>query len=138
LILPYLSNQLSGACLTIFILSILFPHANDLGTTLPSVNWQNAFIAEFIFSFLLMFVILNVTSRHMKKGVMAEVTIGATIGILALIGGPVTGASMNPARSIAPAIFSLKFKYLWLYILAPITGTVLAASISKIIIEQKK
>ena len=80
-----------------------------------------------------MFVILNISTGHMEKGIMAGVAVGGTITLEALIGGPMTGASMNPARSIGPALVSFNFDALWLYIIAPITGALLATPTCRLI-----
>lgn len=111
------------ACL---VLRILFPEHDSLGATLPSVDLIRAFIIEVILSFLLMFVILNVSTEHMEKGIMAGVAVGGTIAFEALLAGPLTGASMNPARSLAPALVSGHFLEVWIYLLAPVIGTFLA------------
>jgi aquaporin Z len=81
---------------------------------------------EVILSFLLMFVILNVSTGHKEKGIMAGVAVGGTVGFEALLGGPMTGASMNPARSLGPAIVSGHLDSLWIYLAAPILGMFLA------------
>jgi aquaporin Z len=88
---------------------------------------------EAILSFLLMLVILNMSTGHMEKGVMAGVAIGGTVALEALIGGPVTGASMNPARSLGPALISGQLAFLWIYLSAPVVGTVLAAPVCRLI-----
>lgn len=133
LILPYIISQLIGAFLAVYTLHLIFPTAIDFGTTLPSSTWQVTFVAEVVFTFLLMFVILNVSTGHMEKGIMAGVAVGATVGVLALIGGPISGASMNPARSIAPAFMSSKLQHLWVYIAAPILGAIIAVPVAYVI-----
>ena len=126
LVLPYIGSQLIGALAAAAVLRVLFPEHNTLGATLPSGSILQAFVMEVILSFLLMFVILNVSTGHMEKGIMAGVAVGGTVGLEALIGGPVTGASMNPARSIGPALVAGQLQHLWLYIAAPVTGMLLA------------
>ena len=126
LVLPYIGSQLIGALAAATVLRILFPEHSTLGATLPSGSILQAFVMEVILSFLLMFVILNVSTGHMEKGIMAGVAVGGTVGLEALIGGPVTGASMNPARSIGPAVISGQLEHLWLYIAAPVAGMLLA------------
>jgi aquaporin Z len=74
-----------------------------------------------------MFVILNVSTGAMEKGIMAGAAIGATVMLCALFGGPVSGASMNPARSLGPALASGQLAHVWLYIVAPILGAALAS-----------
>ena len=125
-VLPYIGAQLLGATIAGFVLALLFPDHETLGSTLPGMPLMQTFIVEVILSFLLMFVILNVSTGHMEKGIMAGVAIGGTVAVEALIGGPLTGASMNPARSFGPAIISGQFETLWLYITAPVLGMFLA------------
>jgi len=125
-ILPYMGSQLIGAFAAACLLRMLFPDSPTLGSTLPHVDVFPAFIMEVILSFLLMFVILNVSTGHMEKGIMAGVAVGGTITLEALVGGPVTGASMNPARSLAPAILSGNLSQLWIYLTAPVLGMYLA------------
>lgn len=93
---------------------------------MPSVDLLRAFIVEVLLSFVLMFVILNVFTGHMEKGIMAGVAVGGTIALEALVGGPLTGASMNPVRSLAPALLSGNLSSIWLYLTAPVVGTWLA------------
>jgi aquaporin Z len=126
LVLPYVGSQLTGAVLASLLLALLFPTHETLGATLPSGSVLQSFIMELVLSFLLMFVILNVSSGHMEKGIMAGVAVGGMVGLEALIGGPVSGASMNPARSLGPALVSGNIQHLWVYILAPIAGMFLA------------
>ena len=83
--------------------------------------------AELMLTALLMLVILAVTHRRNEAGKWAGLVIGALIGLEALFGGPICGASMNPARSLGPAIVSLNFQYLWIYVAAPIGGAVAAS-----------
>jgi aquaporin Z len=125
-ILPYVGSQVAGALVAAFALRLLFPGHATYGATLPQGGLLQAFALEVILSFLLMFVILNVSTGHMEKGIMAGVAIGATVCLAALFGGPVSGASMNPARSLGPALASGRWEHLWLYLVAPVVGTYLA------------
>ena len=102
LVAPYISSQLSGAIFAALVLRFLFPEHDSLGATVPSIDPIRALTIEVILSFLLMFVILNISTGHMEKGIMAGVAVGGTIALEALLAGPLTGASMNPARSLAP------------------------------------
>ncbi len=131
--LPYIGSQLAGALIAGLLLRLIFWEQVDLGVTHPSIHWAGAFAFEVVISFLLMFVILNVTTDHMEKGIMAGAAIGATVAMAATFGGPVTGASMNPARSLAPALFSNDVRFLWLYLVAPILGAMLAAPSCRLI-----
>jgi len=119
---PYVGSQLSGALLAALVLRILFPEHDTLGATIPSGSLLQAFVLEFLLSFLLMFVILNVSTGHLEKGIMAGVAIGGVVALEALVGGPVTGASMNPARSLGPALVSGNFTAIWIYLTAPVAG----------------
>jgi aquaporin Z len=130
---PYIFAQLFGAIIASSILKRAFPMSETLGATLPNVSWIFAFITEIILTFILMFVILNVSSGHMEKGIMAGVAIGGTVFLAALVGGPICGASMNPARSIAPALLSMHLESLSLYIFGPIIGAILASPMCRII-----
>lgn len=129
LLLTYISSQLTGAVLGAALLRVLFSGHPDLGATSPSVSIYQALIIEIVLTFLLMFVILNVSTGHMEKGIMAGVAIGGTIALAALVAGPLTGASMNPARSIGPALISFKLEYIWLYIAGPVAGAAAAAPV---------
>jgi aquaporin Z len=122
----YIVSQVIGALAAAAFLRLLFPENGALGATVPNIGLLRAFGMETLLSFLLMFVILNVSTGHMEKGIMAGVAIGGTIALEALVGGPVTGASMNPARSLAPALLSGHLEHLWIYLTAPILGTFLA------------
>jgi aquaporin Z len=122
----YLGSQLLGALVAAVVLRWLFPDHETLGATLPAGDVLRAFALEVLLSFLLMFVILNVSTGHMEKGIMAGVAIGGMVVLEALVGGPVSGASMNPARSLGPAAVAGHFEHLWIYLTAPILGTILA------------
>lgn len=125
-VLPYITSQLTGAVAAAGLLKLLFSNHESLGATLPSGGIINAFVLEIVLSFFLMFVILNVSTGHMEKGIMAGVAIGGTVALEALMGGPVSGASMNPARSLGPALLSGNISTLWIYITAPVIGAWLA------------
>ena len=105
-VLPYIVAQTLGAVLASLTLRVLFPEHVNLGATLPSGSWWQTFVFEFLLTAILMFVILRVASGSKETGIMAGVAIGSTVGLEAMFAGPVCGASMNPARSLAPAIVS--------------------------------
>ena len=123
--LPYLISQCAGAFLASGVLRLLFPKHLTLGATIPAGSIAQSFGLEVILSLLLMFVIINVSVGAKETGVMAGVAIGAVVGLEALFAGPITGASMNPARSLAPAVVSGNFQPLWIYIVAPFLGAYL-------------
>lgn len=125
-VLPYVGIQLCGAVAASGILHFLFPKHPTLGMTLPAGTEAQSFVLEFILTFILMLVILNVSTGAKEKGITAGIAVGAVIALEAMFAGPICGASMNPARSIAPALVSLNFASLWLYIAAPVLGAVLA------------
>ena len=122
----YIIAQLTGALLASLLLKFLFPANQLLGATLPAGSNMQSFILEFILSFLLMLVILHVFT---KPVMLAGLAIGSVILLEAMFAGPICGASMNPARSFAPALISLHFEHLWVYILAPVTGATFAVLI---------
>ena len=129
----YLGAQLLGACLASFAVFILFPGAEGLGETVPANEWSQAFLMELLLTFLLMMVILQVSTGAKEKGVMAGVAIGGVVALEALLGGPVSGASMNPARSFGPALISGNWNHHWLYWVATITGALLAVPTCKLV-----
>src|SRR5580658_2085399 len=122
----FVPAQCLGAFAASGTLRFLFPTHPTLGTTLPSGAAMQSFILEFILTFLLMFVILNVSTGAKEKGITAGIAVGAVIGLEAMFAGPICGASMNPARSLAPAMVSGHVEFLWLYLCAPIIGAWLA------------
>ena len=122
----YVTSQVSGALTASLLLRLLFPSHSTLGATLPAGPQWQSFILEFVLTFLLMFVILNVSTGAKEKGITAGIAVGSVIGLEAMFAGPICGASMNPARSLAPALVSGHLSALWLYILAPIAGAAVA------------
>ena len=125
-VLPYITAQIIGALLASGVLYLLFPLHQTQGATIPLDSVIQCFILEVILTFILMFVVINVSTGSKETGTMAGIAIGGVVGLEAMFAGPITGASMNPARSIAPAIFSGNLDHLWLYIIAPIIGALLA------------
>lgn len=121
-VLPYVVSQCAGAFIASFILRLLFPSDATLGATIPVGSIAQSFVLEFILTALLMFVILGVSIGAREKGITAGIAVGAVIGLEALFAGPISGASMNPARSLAPAIVSLHLQNVWIYLLAPTLG----------------
>ena len=125
-VLPYIVSQLVGAVLASATLRYLFPGNELLGTTLPAGSEAQSFILEFILTFFLMLVILNVAYGSKEQGMFAGLAIGAVVLLEAMFAGPICGASMNPARSFAPALVSGHLEHLWLYLVAPTVGAVAA------------
>ena len=124
--LPYLASQCVGAFAASGLLRVLFPKDGTLGATLPTGAVMQSFILEVVLTAILMFVILNVSTGAKEKGITAGIAVGAVIALEALFAGPICGASMNPARSLAPAVVSGHLEHLWVYLLAPVIGAQLA------------
>ena len=122
----YLLAQCLGAIIAAILLLVLFPENELLGTTLPKIDIWRVFLFEVILTFFLMLVIINVSTGSKETGIMAGIAIGGVVWFEAQFAGPITGASMNPARSLGPALISGHLEHLWLYILAPIVGAILA------------
>ena len=131
----YILAQFIGAFLASGILLYLFPESQTLGATLPGLSAMKVFILEIILSFFLMVVIINVSTGSKEIGVVAGIAIGSVVLLEAMFAGPVTGASMNPARSIAPAVVSGNLADIWIYIFAPIIGCLLAVVSCKTVKE---
>lgn len=128
---PYIFSQLAGAFLASFVLNYLFPADEFLGATIPSGTPMQSFILECILTFFLMLVIIHVATGSKEQGMFAGLAIGSTVLLEAMFAGPVSGASMNPARSLAPAIVSGHMEHLWVYLTATILGAALAIPIWK-------
>ena len=122
---PYIASQCLGALLASAILRLLFPQHASLGGTVPAGSVAQSFALEILLAFFLMFVIINVSVGAKEKGVIAGVAIGGMVALEALFAGPISGASMNPARSLGPAIVSGNFSVLWVYLFAPFAGAFL-------------
>jgi len=132
----YILSQLAGAFLASFSLKLMFPQIQNLGVTMPAGSNMQSFILETILTFFLMFVIMSVSTGAKEKGITAGIAVASVVGLEAMFAGPICGASMNPARSIAPAIVSGKSEYIthqWIYIVAPVLGAIIAVFIFKFI-----
>ncbi|MBS3973569.1 MAG: aquaporin [Actinobacteria bacterium] len=127
-VFPYVLSQCAGGLLASFMLRLLFEGHLTLGATIPAGSVAQSFVLEIILTFFLMLVILSVSTGAKEKGVMAGAAIGAMVCLAALFAGPVSGASMNPVRSLAPALVAGHTEHLWIYILAPIIGAGLAVA----------
>src|SRR5581483_10039643 len=119
---PYIASQCGGALVASALLRFLFPQNENLGTTVPAGSATQSFVLELILTAILMFVILSVSTGAAEKGITAGIVVGAVIGLEAMFAGPICGASMNPARSLGPALMSGQFQDLWIYLLAPVIG----------------
>lgn len=125
-VIPYIVCQVIGALAACFLLKLTFPGLTNYGMTLPAGTDMQSLILELVLTWILMFVVLCVSTGAKETGILAGVAIGAVIALEAMFAGPICGASMNPARSLAPALVSGNLQSLWLYFVGPIVGAVLA------------
>jgi aquaporin Z len=135
LVMPYIASQVLGALAASGVLRVLFPDNPTLGATVPADSDMQSFVLEVILTALLMFVILGVSTGAKEKGITAGIAVGAVITLEAMFAGPICGASMNPARSLAPALVSGHLQSLWIYLIAPVLGALLAVPTCKCIRE---
>jgi len=124
--LLYIAAQFLGALAASATLRALFPENSSLGGTIPAGSGLQSFVLEVLLSFILMLVILGVSTGSKERGLTAGITIGGVVALEALFAGPICGASMNPARSIAPALVSQHLEHAWIYLAAPLLGMLLA------------
>lgn len=129
----YIIVQCLAAIMASIFVWILYPDDPTLGATIPTIPIWKAFLLEFLLTFFLMVVIINVSTGSKETGVMAGIAVGGVVLLEAMFAGPLTKASMNPARSIGPAIVSGNVSELWLYIAAPILGALVAVISCKLI-----
>ena len=122
----YIGAQLLGAFGASGLLRALFTQHETLGATLPAGTATQSFILEIVLTFILMLVILSVSTGAKEKGITAGIAIGAVIALEAMFAGPICGASMNPARSISPAVVSGHLEHLWVYLAGPLLGALIA------------
>lgn len=129
----YIGAQLLGAFTASGLLRFLFPADALLGATLPAGTAMQSFVLETVLTFLLMLVILSVSTGSKEKGITAGIAIGAVIALEAMFAGPICGASMNPARSLSPAVVSGHLENLWLYLAGPLLGALLATPVCALV-----
>jgi len=122
----YVVSQIVGGCLASGVVHLLFPLDATLGATRPSGPVGQAWALEVVLTAILMYLILAVSSGGREKGITAGLAIGGMVTLGALLGGPVSGASMNPVRSLAPAVVSGRLDHLWIYLTAPLVGAAVA------------
>lgn len=130
LLLPYVFSQCAGAILASYLLSLFFPAHASLGATTPHGSIALSFIVEFFLGFVLIFTILQIIKGSSVKRLPAAVLIGSIVALGSIFAGHISGASINPARSLAPAIVSGKYYGLWIYLVAPTVGGMFAVQIS--------
>jgi MIP family channel proteins len=130
---PYLISQIAGALAASVLLRGLFIEHATLGTTQPAGSWAQSFLLEIVLTWFLMFVILGVSTGAREKGIVAGVSIGGVVALEAMFAGPISGASMNPARSLAPALVSGTLDSLSLYLAAPVLGALLAVPSAELV-----
>jgi aquaporin NIP len=131
----YILAQVIGALLASAVLLALFPEHATLVATLPADSVAQSFVLELILSALLMLVILSVSTGAKEKGITAGIAVGSVIALEAMFAGPICGASMNPARSLAPALVSGQLQHLWLYLAAPTLGALSATLLCRCVRE---
>ena len=129
----YWGAQVAGALAAALLLRASLGNIADVGSTTPSGSAGQAFLWETVLTFFLMFVIMAVATDTRSVGEAAAIAIGGTVGLDALFGGPISGASMNPARSLGPALAAPELDAIWVYLLAPLVGAALAAVVYEFI-----
>lgn len=134
----YWAAQLGGGVLAALVLRALFGDVAHLGTTLPRGTDTQSLVLEGVLTFFLMFVIISVATDTRAVGQAAAIAIGGTVGLEAMFGGPISGASMNPARSLAPAIVSWTWQSQWLYVVGPVLGAIAGAVVYTLIRGDEK
>ena len=132
-VLPYLASQFAGGTAASLLLHFLFPTAATLGVTLPASGAVQSFVLEVALTLILMWVILSVSTGASEKGITAGIAVGSVIALGAMFAGPISGASMNPARSLGPALVSIRFESLWIYLSATVLGALLAVPLCRVL-----
>ncbi|AJY78034.1 MIP family channel protein [Paenibacillus beijingensis] len=131
----FIVTQFCGACTSSLTLYMMFGNVGNLGATLPYGTWQQSAVLEFILTFVLMMVILASAVHEKALKSFAGIAIGATVGLEAMFGGPISGASMNPARSFSPALVSGHLEYIGIYLLSIFLGALTAAAVYRLLHE---
>ena len=135
-IAPYILSQIAGGIAASGTLHFLFPENKFLGGTYPAGSEMQSFIIEFLLTFFLMFLVIQVSTGAKEKGMFAALAIGSLVMLEAMFAGPVSGDSTNPMRSLAPAIVSGHFEHLWIYLTAPFLGSAFAILIWHVLKEE--
>jgi len=132
-VLPYIGSQCAGALLASGVLKLLFPESSTLGATVPAGSDLQSLVLEFVLTMILMFVILSISSDSRGENILGGIIIGGVVGLEALFAGPISGASMNPARSLAPAVVTMQYGSVWIYLVAPVAGALAAVPLFRLI-----
>jgi len=132
----YAGAQVTGALLASALLAVMYPASATLGATIPAGSMIQSFAMETVLTFLLMTTVLSVASGASEKGLAAPLAVGGVVALDALVGGPVSGASMNPARSLGPALVSGRLGHLWIYFAAPVLGSLAAVAARRALSNQ--
>jgi aquaporin Z len=137
----YVAIQLTASVFASFILSITLGKGTNLAPTLPANGMvQESFFLEILLTFILLCVILFVSQSHnrrISRGLFG-IAVGSTIAFDVFFGAPISGASMNPARTFGPAVMNLNFEYFYIYIIAPLIGGLLALSAFYLVKEKNQ
>ena len=136
MVMPYILAQFVGGFAASGLLLLLFPQHSTLGSTLPAGSAWQSFVLELVLTWILMVVVLRVSSGPKERGMFAGITVGSVIAVEAMFAGPICGASMNPMRSIAPAVTSGATDALWVYIAAPLIGSLLAVGTAPLLRDE--
>lgn len=134
---PYLLSQFVGALAASGLLRAMFG-PGGLGTTQPAGAALQTFILEIVLTAMLMYVILSVATGPKEKGLLAGIAVGGVIAFEAIFAGPISGASMNPTRSLAPALVSGLTSYLWIYLVAPVLGSAIGVVCHKLSVSSSR
>ncbi len=132
-VIPYVLAQSAGAFMASGLLRLCFPNNEFLGATLPAGSEWQSFLFEVMLTLILVMVIFNVSMGSNEKGIAAPIAIGSVVGLEAMFAGPICGASMNPIRSISPAVVSMHTEHLWIYITAPLVGALLGVFLHQLL-----
>ena len=132
-VMPYIVSQCAGASLASCTLRRLFPESRTLGATIPTGSDLQSLALGFVLALILMFVVRSMSFGGSEDNLLAGVAIGGVIGFEALVGGPISGASMNPARSLAPAVVAMQLDHVWVYVVAPIAGALASVPLCRCI-----
>jgi aquaporin NIP len=133
LVVPYIGSQCVGALVASGTLRLLFPESRSLGATIPAGSDIQSLVLEFLLTLILMVVILSMSCGGSEEKSLAGIAIGGVIGFEALFAGPISGASMNPARSLAPAVVTMHLDHVWIYLVAPIAGALASVPLCRVI-----